>query len=162
MSSKNKNLSKTTLEANKSFKKYTIGIVVAEWNTEITSALLSGAVEHLTAMGVKEKNIIINHVPGSFELPMGAQFLAAQKNIDAVIALGCVIQGETRHFDFICNAVANGITEVSLKTGVPAIFGVLTTDNLEQAKDRAGGKHGNKGEEAAVTAIKMAELKSNF
>ena len=88
--------------------------------------------------------------------------LAESGKYDAVITLGCVIQGETRHFDFICTAVANGVTEVSLKTGVPAIFGVLTTDNVEQAKDRSGGKHGNKGEEAAVTAIKMAELKSLF
>lgn len=162
MSSKNKNLSKTTLEANKSFKKYTIGIVVAEWNTEITSALLSGAVEHLTAMGVKEKNIIINHVPGSFELPMGAQFLAAQKNIDAVIALGCVVQGETRHFDFICNACAQGIMDVGLAFNIPVVFGVLTTNDMKQATERAGGKHGNKGVEAAETALKMLQLKAKL
>lgn len=138
-----------------SLKSKKIGIVVSEWNDQITDALLSAAREVLHSEGAKPKNIIVKYVPGSFELSLGAQYLAAEKNIDAVICLGCVIQGETRHFDFICDAVANGITHVALKYNKPVIFGVLTTDNLQQALDRAGGKHGNKGEEAAYTTIKM-------
>ena len=162
MSSAHKNLSDFSHMQVPDAQPYSFGIAVAEWNSEITGALLQGAVEGLQKYGAKESNIDVFPVPGSFELSSGAMILAESGKYDAVIALGCVIQGETRHFDFICNAVANGITDVSLKTGVPAIFGVLTTDNLQQAKDRSGGKHGNKGEEAAVTAIKMAELKSLF
>ncbi len=162
MSSTNKNLSDFSHMQVPSASEYSFGIVVAEWNAEITGALLEAAIYTLKKYGAKESNIDVFPVPGSFELSSGAYILADSTKYDAIIALGCVIQGETRHFDFICTAVANGITEVSLKTGVPAIFGVLTTDTLEQAKDRAGGKHGNKGSEAAVTAIKMAELKSNF
>lgn len=138
-----------------------IGIVVSEWNSEITEALFEGAKKTLIENGVKEKNIFRKNVPGSFELPLAAQFFC-QKNYDAVICLGCVIEGETRHFEFICQAVAQGITDVSLSYNKPVIFGVLTTDNLSQAKARAGGKHGNKGEEAAVTAMKMIELKKSF
>ncbi len=135
-----------------------VGITIAEWNTAITSSLLNGAVKFLKDSGVKPDNISVHHVPGSFELTLGAQWLAEQKKYDAVIALGCVIQGETKHFDFICAAVANGITEVGLKYNKPVIFGVLTTNTLQQAKDRSGGKHGNKGTEAAATALKMALL----
>jgi 6,7-dimethyl-8-ribityllumazine synthase len=131
------------------------GIVVSEWNYEITEVLYSGAYETLIQYGARPENINRIDVPGSFELSLGTQKLAKKEKIDAVIALGCVIQGETKHFDFICQAVANGITEVGLKFNKPVIFGVLTTDNVEQAKERAGGKHGNKGVEAAVTAIKM-------
>lgn len=160
MSSQHKNLSNTDLQADKAFKKYCIGIVVAEWNIESTGALLAGAQHYLQSLGVKEKNIIVHHVPGSFELPLGAQFLAAQKNIDAVITLGCVIQGETKHFDFICNACAQGVMDVGLAFNIPVVFGVLTTNNQEQALDRAGGKHGNKGIEAAETALKMLTLKA--
>ncbi len=136
-----------------------IGIVSSEWNEEITSALLKGAVNTIKSLGVAENNIIIHYVPGSFELPMGAKFLAENLALDAVICLGCVIQGETRHFEFISNAVANGITKVGLNANIPVIFGVLTTDTFQQAKDRAGGKQGNKGDEAGATAIKMIELK---
>ena len=127
-------------------------------NDTITDALLSAAQEGLVNHNAKPKNIIVKYVPGSFELPLGAQFLASEKNIDAVICLGCVVQGETAHFDFICDAVANGITNVGLKFNMPVVFGVLTTKNMQQALDRAGGKHGNKGEEAAYTAIKMIGL----
>ena len=137
---------------------FRFGIVVAEWNLEITSALLNGAVSTLLKYGVKEENIITHPVPGSFELTSGADLLLKYGNPDAVICLGCVIQGETRHFDFICNAVANGISNVSLKYSKPVIFGVLTTNDQQQALDRAGGRHGNKGDEAAITAIKMAHL----
>ncbi len=133
------------------------GIVVSEWNEGITGALYQGALDTLLKHGAKEEHIHVMSVPGSYELSFGAQKSIEQSNrtIDAVICLGCVIQGETRHFDFICDAVANGITNVSLKYNKPVIFGVLTTDNLEQAQARSGGKHGNKGVEAAVTAIKM-------
>ncbi|MDB5121595.1 MAG: 6,7-dimethyl-8-ribityllumazine synthase [Sphingobacteriales bacterium] len=138
---------------------FRFGIVVAQWNAEITNALYRGAYDFLIKHHVAEENIFSVQVPGSYELTSGADMLLTVKQVNAVICLGCVIQGETRHFDFICNAVANGITQVSIKHNKPVIFGVLTTDNLEQAKDRAGGKHGNKGEEAAVTAIQMAEIK---
>lgn len=137
-----------------------IGIVVSEWNKEITGALLDGAVKILLENGVTENDILISYVPGSFELTTGSQFLCEDKTIDAVIALGCVIQGETRHFDFICDAVANGITNVAIKYNKPVIFGVLTTNTQQQALERAGGKHGNKGDEAAITALKMIALKN--
>jgi 6,7-dimethyl-8-ribityllumazine synthase len=134
------------------------GIVVSDWNLEVTSALLEGTIQTLKKHGATDNNIIIRHVPGSFELTIGAQFLAEYDDPDAVICLGCVIQGETPHFTFICQGVTQGITQLNLEYNIPFIFGVLTTLNLEQAMERAGGKHGNKGDEAAVTAIKMAAL----
>jgi 6,7-dimethyl-8-ribityllumazine synthase len=133
-------------------------IVVADWNEEITDALYEGARESLIANGVKKENIVRKNVPGTFELSLGALWMADKKDIDAVICLGCVIQGETPHFDYICQAVAYGVTEVSLKSKKPVIFGVLTTLNNKQALERAGGKYGNKGEEAALTAIKMLDF----
>lgn len=162
MSSAGKNLSDFSHMQVPSAKPYSFGIVVAEWNSSITGALLEGAIECLKHNGAEVDKIDVYPVPGSFELTSGALFLAESGKYDAVITLGCVIQGETRHFDFICSAVAHGVSDVSIKTGIPVIFGVLTTENQQQAEDRAGGKHGNKGEEAAVTAIKMAEMKSLF
>ena len=141
---------------------YTFGIVVAEWNTEITNALYVAAHQSLIANGALAAHIETYTVPGSFELTSGADILLKTHKPDAVICLGCVIQGETRHFDFICNAVANGLSNVAIKYSKPVIFGVLTTDNQQQALDRAGGKHGNKGDEAAVTAIKMASLSATL
>ena len=135
-----------------------IGIVLSEWNSEITNALLEGAVSTLLRHGVSEGDISIEHVPGSFELPLGAQLLYEAHKPDAVLCLGCVIQGETRHFDYICQGVTSGVAELNLKYGRPFVFGVLTTDTLQQAKDRSGGKHGNKGDEAAITALKMVDL----
>ena len=137
---------------------YRFGIVVAEWNMEITNALYEGAYQSLIKNGALPDNIFSYSVPGSFELTSGADILLKNKHVDAVICLGCVIQGETRHFDFICDAVANGISNVAIKYSKPVIFGVLTLNNQQQAIDRAGGKHGNKGDEAAITAIKMANL----
>lgn len=134
------------------------GIVVSDWNMEVTWALLEGAVKTLKKHGTPTKNIVIKHVPGSFELTLGAQFLAEYDDLDAVICLGCVIQGETPHFNYICQGVTQGITQLNLEYNLPFIFGVLTTLDQQQAVDRAGGKHGNKGDEAAVTAIKMAAL----
>ncbi len=139
---------------------FRFGIVVAQWNAEITGALLNGAIEILLKKGALQENITTIYVPGSFELTSGADMILPL--VDTVICLGCVIQGETPHFDFICNAVANGIVQVSIKHNKPAVFGVLTTLNLQQALDRAGGKHGNKGDEAAITAIVMASLKRNI
>jgi 6,7-dimethyl-8-ribityllumazine synthase len=141
---------KSTNLANKKF-----AVVVAEWNEDVTEALYEGAVACLLAHGVKKRNIIRKTVPGSFELTLGGLWMAEKKDVAAVICLGCVIQGDTPHFDYICQAVANGITAVNIKIKKPVIFGVLTTLNKEQALDRAGGKHGNKGEEAALTAIGM-------
>jgi 6,7-dimethyl-8-ribityllumazine synthase len=146
------------LKTKTDLSKKKIAIVVAEWNEEITEALYEGAVNNLRENGVDKKNIIRKNVPGSFELSLGSLWMAEQKNIDAVICLGCVIQGDTPHFNFICQAVAYGITEAGLKTGKPVIFGVLTTLNKQQALDRAGGKLGNKGEEAALTAIRMLDF----
>ncbi len=150
-----KNLSSHTGKNITDISSKKFGVVVAEWNSEITESLYAGALDTLLKHGAKRENIIKKLVPGSFELSLGAQWMAQHDEIDAVIVLGCVIQGDTRHFDFICDAVAYGITEVSLKYNKPAIFGVLTTNNQQQALDRAGGKHGNKGDEAAITAIKM-------
>lgn len=138
------------------------GVVVAEWNIQITGALANGAVDTLKKHGVNDENIDVRYVPGTFELPLGGQFFAEMDNVDAVILLGCVIQGETRHFNYICEAVAQGTKDLNLKYNKPFIFGVLTTDNEQQALDRAGGKHGNKGNEAAVTAIKMVDLQRSF
>jgi 6,7-dimethyl-8-ribityllumazine synthase len=134
------------------------GVVVSDWNMEVTWALLEGAVKTLKKHGVSDKNIVIKHVPGSFELTLGAQFLAEYDDLDAIICLGCVIQGETPHFTFICQGVTQGITQLNLEYNLPFIFGVLTTSTQQQAVDRAGGIHGNKGDEAAFTAIKMAAL----
>ena len=158
MASNLKNLSEYSNKNTGGVENKQFGIVVAEWNETITDALLEGAIETLLEQQVNRDNIKIHYVPGSFELSLGAQILAQKETIDAVIALGCVIQGETRHFDFICDAVANGITNVGLKYNKPVIFGVLTTDTMQQALDRAGGKHGNKGEEAAITAVKMLQF----
>jgi 6,7-dimethyl-8-ribityllumazine synthase len=150
-----KNLSSQSAKSFKGLSKKKFAIVVSEWNDSVTEALYSGAYQTLRDYGVPKENILRKNVPGSFELSLGAQYMAAKKDIDAVICLGCVIQGETRHFDFICQAVAHGVTNVALKYDKPVIFGVLTPDSQQQALDRAGGKHGNKGDEAAVTAIKM-------
>ncbi len=125
------------------------------YNADITEALYEAAMQTLVQEGAQEQNIYRKNVPGTFELSLGAQYMAQQKDIDAVICLGCVIQGETRHFEFISQAVAYGLTSVSLKYSKPVVFGVLTPDNLQQAQERAGGKHGNKGVESAVAVIKM-------
>ena len=134
-------------------------VVVAEWNSEITQNLLNGAVDELQKRDVPVKNIIIETVPGCFELPLAAQMAAMNYNPDAVICLGCVIRGETPHFDYICQAAAHGILQVGLSMKIPVIFGVLTVDTLEQALDRSGGKYGNKGIEAVYTALKMTKFK---
>lgn len=157
MATANTNLSvydKSTIPNAKNFR---FGIVVSEWNSEITSALFEGAYETLIDCEVSEENILHWHVPGSFELIYGCKKMQSQK-VDAVIAIGSVIQGETKHFDFVCSAVSQGIKDLNVNSEIPVIFCVLTDNNLDQARARAGGMHGNKGVEAAIAAIKMAEL----
>ena len=134
------------------------GIVVAEWNPEITGALLEGAVNTLEKHGTLPENIHVKTVPGSFELIYGAHQMCLHGGYDAVIILGCVIRGETPHFDYICEGVTYGIARLNAKNEIPVIYGLLTTNDLQQAKDRAGGRHGNKGDECAVVAIKMAKF----
>jgi len=141
---------------------YRFGIIVSQWNDEITIPLYESAYAFLIQHGAIENHIKTIEVPGSFELSSGADLLLSNHEVDAVICLGCVIQGETRHFEFICNAVANGITQLSLKYNKPVIFGVLTPNNMQQALDRAGGRHGNKGQEAAAAAIHMADLRRSL
>jgi 6,7-dimethyl-8-ribityllumazine synthase len=158
MATKRKNLSQYDPSSIPDAAGMKFAIVVAEWNIEITGKLLEGALNTLKKHGAREKNIRVEYVPGSFELTLGAQFMAEYDDPDAVICLGCVIQGETRHFDFICQGVTQGITDLNQNYNIPFIFGVLTCNTMQQAIDRAGGKHGNKGDEAAVTAIKMAAL----
>ncbi|PJJ48358.1 6,7-dimethyl-8-ribityllumazine synthase [Hymenobacter chitinivorans] len=150
-----KNLSDYTANSFVDISDKRFGLVVAEWNREITDVLAQGAYETLLKHGAKDENIYRNSVPGSFELTLGAQFLAQHEEIDAVICLGVVIKGDTKHDDYINHAVAHGLTNVGLKFNKPVIFGLVTTNNLEQALDRAGGKHGNKGVEAAAAAIHM-------
>lgn len=142
-------------------KGYRIGIVAAEWNPEVTDAMCQGAIDTLREHGVLKKDITMLRVPGTFELTTAADMLLERTSVDAVICIGCVIQGETRHFEFICQAVSQGLTNLALKHGRPVIFSVLTCDTMQQALDRAGGRHGNKGVEGAITALKMIHLDRN-
>lgn len=137
-----------------------IGIVVSEWNKPVTGNLLNGAIQTLLKFGVQQNDIVVEYVPGSFELTYGAKKLIEKIDPDSVIVIGCVIQGETPHFTFVCNSVTQGITELNILHNIPVIFGLLTTNTLEQAKARSGGRHGNKGDEAAITALKMIELQN--
>jgi len=152
------NLSDYDFESVPDASELSVGIVVAEWNTNITEKLLKGACDSLEKHGVKPENIITRRVPGSFELIFGAKRLAESKDLNAIIILGSVVRGDTPHFDYVCSGVTQGITELNLMYDIPFIFGLLTTDDMQQAEDRAGGKHGNKGDEAAITAIKMAHF----
>ncbi|SFZ93305.1 6,7-dimethyl-8-ribityllumazine synthase [Flaviramulus basaltis] len=160
MATINKNLSdydKTTIP---NANKFRFGIVVSEWNDTITEGLYQGAYNTLIEHGVIPSNIIRWDVPGSFELIYGSKKMQEQM-VNAVIAIGSVIKGETKHFDFVCEAVSQGIKDLNVIRETPVIFCVLTDDNMQQALDRSGGKHGNKGTEAAIAAIKMAELRKN-
>ncbi len=139
-----------------------IGIVVSEWNSPITNSLLKGAVDTLISAGVKEDDIIIEYVPGSVELTFGAKTIIEGTLAHAVIVLGCVIQGETAHFDYVCDSVTQGITTLNLDYDSPVIFGLLTTNNQEQAEARAGGTHGNKGVDCAIAALKMIALQEKY
>jgi 6,7-dimethyl-8-ribityllumazine synthase len=162
MASKLKNLSEHSGIDSSANSKFRIAIVVSEYNEQITFALRDGCVDTLKKYGVKEKNIFVQPVPGAFELPLAAKWLFKAKKADAVICLGCVIKGDTDHDIYINKAVSQAIMELNLQTNTPFIFGVITPNNLQQAKDRAGGKHGNKGVECAVAALKMLALKNNL
>lgn len=162
MATEGKNLSAYDINTIPNASNMVFGIVVSEWNYNITGNLLQGAKQALLDNGAKEENIHVYHVPGSYELPLGAQWLINQKQVDGVVALGSVIQGETKHFDFVCEATAQGCKDVMLKLDKPVIFGVLTDNTEQQAIDRSGGRHGNKGIECAIAAIKMVHLKQSL
>ena len=161
MATKHRNLSQLNSPL-PSAEEMKFGIVVAEWNPEVTEGLLSGAVHTLRSAGCPEHNIQIKYVPGTFELSLGAQFFAEYTDVDAVIVLGCVIQGDTRHFDFVCQGVTQGVMQLQLQWNMPIAFGVLTTNDLQQALDRSGGRLGNKGDEAAAAAIQMVHLQDEM
>lgn len=162
MATANKNLSDYDITSVPDAKNMRFAIVVAEWNINITGNLFKGAYDTLIKHGATAQHILVKHVPGSFELPLAAQSILEQTNVDAVICLGSVIQGDTKHFDFVCQTTADGIKDVALKYNKPVIFGVLTDNTLQQAIDRSGGKHGNKGDEAAITAIKMVHFQNEI
>ena len=158
MNSKEQDFTKVDIKNYPNLVNYKIGLVVSEWNIDITTNLLKGAEDKLIELGVNRKNIIISRVPGSFELVYGSKELS-KKNLDAVIAIGCVIKGETDHYDFICRSVSNGLMQLNISGSTPVIFCVLTDHKKSQSIARSGGEHGNKGAEAAIAAIKMASLK---
>jgi 6,7-dimethyl-8-ribityllumazine synthase len=155
MSSSNNNFVDLDLSEIPSAKNLKFGITVSKWNSEITNNLLNGCLDLLYSKGVNKNDIEVLYVPGSFELVYGSKYLQ-NKNYDAVIAIGSVIRGETKHFDFICNATSQGIKDLNISGNCPVIFCVLTDDNIQQSIDRSGGKYGNKGIEAAIAAIDMA------
>lgn len=158
--SKKRNLSDYDRASLPDASKYNFGIVVSEWNEEITEGMYEGAKQTLLDNGVPVDQIVRWNVPGSFELIYGCKRMQQTKDsLDAIIAIGCVIQGETRHFDFVSNAVSMGIKDMNVQSNIPVIFCVLTDDTYQQSLDRSGGKHGNKGIEAAIAAIKMADLR---
>lgn len=158
MATENKNLSEYDKDTIPNANKLRFGIVVSEWNSNITEGLFEGAESALKNCGAQESNIIRWNVPGSFELTYGCKKMIQQEKLDAIIAIGSVIQGETKHFDFVCSATAQGIKDLNVSYDVPVIFCVLTDNTMQQAIDRSGGKYGNKGAEAAIAAIKMAVL----
>ncbi len=162
MASALKNLSVYEEDQIPSAENLSFGIVVSDWNQKITHELYKGCYETLVKHGARESQIFTIQVPGSFELSVGAKILDERYFTNAVICIGCVIKGETKHDEYINNAVANGLTNLGIQTGKPFIFGVLTPNTMQQALDRAGGKYGNKGVEAAITAIRMAHLRSEL
>ena len=138
------------------------GIVVSEWNYNITGALLAGAVKTLQTHGAKDENILVQHVPGSFELTFGSAQMIQSGKVDAVIAIGCVVRGDTPHFDYICEGVTAGLSRLNVEYDVPVIFGLITTNNLLQAQERSGGRLGNKGDECAITALQMMAFRQHL
>lgn len=157
-----KNLSSIDITSMPSAEQMVVGVVVSDWNSKVTSKLLDGALCTLLAMGCPTENIVVRHVPGAFELPLGAQLFAQNTDVDGVIVLGCVIRGGTPHFDYVCSAATQGVVNVQLAWNVPVAFGLLTVDDEQQALDRAGGKHGNKGDEAAATVVQMIALQNEM
>lgn len=161
MATENKNLSQYDKNTIPNASAFRFGIVTSQWNEEVTFSLKKATIETLKKCGAITENIICWEVPGSFELIYGSKKMRDTQNVDAVIAIGCVIQGETRHFDFVCQGVTQGIAHLNATGSVPVIFCVLTDENKQQSLDRSGGKHGNKGVEAAITAIKMLSISNN-
>ena len=166
MATENKNLSQYDKAAIPNAKDFRFGIVVSEWNSKITESLWQGAFDALRDCGALKENIVRWNVPGTFELTYGAarmgnSIYAQSGMLDAIIVIGCVIQGETKHFDFVCEGVTQGIKDLNLKGDIPVIFCVLTDNTKQQSLDRSGGKHGNKGTEAAIAAIQMAQLRQD-
>src|SRR3970040_1898479 len=159
MATANKNLSDYDKNSIPNAKNFRFGIVVSEWNDSITEGLYKGAIEALLENQVPSQHIIRWNVPGSFELIYGSKKMLQTQNVDAVIAIGCVIQGQTKHFDFVCEGVTQGIKDLNVQTDIPVIFCVLTDNTMQQSIDRSGGIHGNKGTEAAIAAIKMAYIR---
>ncbi|WP_300485663.1 6,7-dimethyl-8-ribityllumazine synthase [Flavobacterium sp.] len=159
MATANKNLSNYDKNTIPSAKDFRFGIVVSEWNDKVTEGLYSGAEAALLDCGALESNLVRWNVPGSFELIYGAKKMIETQNVDVVIVIGCVIKGETMHFEFVCEGVTQGIKDLNVQTDVPVIFCLLTDNNEQQSIDRSGGVHGNKGTEAAIAAIKMADLR---
>ncbi|MFV0531264.1 MAG: 6,7-dimethyl-8-ribityllumazine synthase [Flavobacteriales bacterium] len=162
MATINKNLSEYNSKNIPNADSLRFGIVVSEWNNHITNNLLKGAIQTFRENGVQNENIIIWYVPGSYELIYGSNQMVKTQSVDAILAIGSVIQGETKHFDFVCEAVSQGIKDINIKTNTPVIFCLLTDHTEQQAIDRSGGKHGNKGVECAVAAIQMADLKKKL
>lgn len=158
MATENKNLSQYDKNTIPNAKDFRFGIVVSEWNDEITNGLFNGAKAALLDCGALSENIIRWDVPGSFELVYGSKRMIETQKVDCVIAIGCVIKGETMHFEFVCEGVTQGVKDLNLKYDVPTIFCLLTDNSMQQSIDRSGGKHGNKGTEAAIAAIKMVDL----
>ena len=159
MATENKNLSNYDKNTIPNAKDFRFGIVVSEWNDNITEGLYKGAEAALLDCGTLPENIIRWNVPGSFELVYGAKKMIDTQNVDCVITIGCVIKGETMHFEFVCEGVTQGVKDLNIQTDVPVIFCLLTDNTMQQSIDRSGGKHGNKGTEAAIAAIKMADLR---
>ncbi|HKX87168.1 MAG TPA: 6,7-dimethyl-8-ribityllumazine synthase [Flavobacterium sp.] len=159
MATENKNLSNYDKNTIPNAKDFRFGIVVSEWNDNITEGLYKGAEAALLDCGTLPENIIRWNVPGSFELVYGAKKMIETQNVDCVITIGCVIKGETMHFEFVCEGVTQGVKDLNIQTDVPVIFCLLTDNTMQQSIDRSGGKHGNKGTEAAIAAIKMADLR---
>jgi 6,7-dimethyl-8-ribityllumazine synthase len=157
-----KNLSNHDSESVPSAAGMKFGVIVSEWNTEITEALFNGVNETLLKYGARIEDIVRRNVPGSFELTLGAQLMANRNEFDAIICLGVVIQGETKHFDFICDAVGHGITKLNIKYNLPVIFGVLTTNSIEEAIERAGTKAGNKGFDCSLAVLEMIHVLKNI
>jgi 6,7-dimethyl-8-ribityllumazine synthase len=162
MASKEKNLSEHKAQKTQHSSKHKIGIVVSSYHDNITSALLKGCRETLIKFGVNDERITVVYSPGAYELPLAAELLYINKKCDAVICLGCVIKGDTAHDVYINHAVADALMQLGIKNKSPFVFGLLTTNNLQQAKDRAGGKHGNKGIECAIAALQMLDLKTSL
>jgi 6,7-dimethyl-8-ribityllumazine synthase len=159
MATINKNLSEYDKNTVPNAKDFRFGIVVSEWNDTITEGLYNGAIVAFTENQVPSEHIIRWNVPGSFELIYGAKKMLQTQNVDAIIVIGCVIQGQTKHFDFVCEGVTQGIKDLNVQTDIPVIFCVLTDNTMQQSIDRSGGIHGNKGTEAAIAAIKMAYIR---